>query len=171
MIFRTILQSRTPYLTAQERSDIDKYLADVKGRRSALEELRRNAGRIVDRSVTRIRAMYPMMGRFHNNGYEKTKRDMGLVTNLTTNAMFLGEHETLDEMFTEWFRTILKSVHLSPQLIADSYAIWIEEIRDAVSEETFALIRPHAEHVAAYLAQIPVPARDEVGERVVNTVG
>lgn len=166
MIARIVLQSKTPYLTAQERAEIENYLATAKARRAALDDIRRHVGSIVEHTVARIRAMYPQMARFHQQGYEKTQRDLGMLTNLTANAMFLGEHETLDEMFTEWFRTILKSVHLTPQLLKDSYGIWIDEMREQLAEETFALIRPHAEHVADYLARIPVPARDEVGERV-----
>lgn len=166
MICKLILQSKAPYLTAQERAEIESYLSTVKARRAALEEVRRNVGKIVERTVARIRTMYPQMARFHQNGYEKTQRDLGMITNLTANAMFLGEHETLDEMFTEWFRTIMKAVHLTPQLLKDSYGFWIDEMKAALSEECFALMRPHAEHVADYLTRIPVPARDEVGERV-----
>jgi hypothetical protein len=137
----------------------------VRARRAALEELRRAAVPVVDRVIARMRAAYPQFAKFHPQGFEKGHRDLVLLTNMCANATFLGEHDTLDETFTEWYRTVLKSVHVSPQFMADAFAAWLEELEAALSAEAFAVTRPHAEHLAHYLTQIPVPAKDETGER------
>jgi len=165
MLARLVLSYKTPYPTASERAEIENYLATVKARRTALDEVRRVAVRVIDNVIARMRVAYPQFAKFHAYGYEKTHRDLGLITSLTANAMFLGEYETLDEMFTEWFRTIMKSVHISPQCLKDVYTAWIEELQANLSEDSFALLRPFAEHMRDYLIQVPVPAKDETGER------
>jgi hypothetical protein len=165
MLSRIVLQYRTPYPTPQERSDIEGYLATVKARRLALDEVRRAVVPVIDRVIARMRVAYPQFTKFHGQGFEKGHRDLVLLTNMAANAMFLGEHYTLDEMFTEWYRTVLKGVHLSPQFMKDTFTAWIEELGNALTDESFALLRPHVEHLSTYLTQIPVPARDETGER------
>lgn len=165
MLSRIVLRYRTPYPTAQERSDIEGYLATSKARRAALDEVRRAVVPVIDRVIARMRVAYPQFAKFHGQGFEKGHRDLVLLTNMAANAMFLGEHETLDEMFTEWYRSVLKSIHVSPQFMKDTFAAWVEELRNGLSDEAFALMRPHAEHLTDYLTQIPVPARDETGER------
>jgi hypothetical protein len=165
MISRTVLRYQTAYPTAEERAAIENYLATAKARRAALDDLRRGTVRIIDKVIVRMRAAYPQFARFHGQGFEKGHRDLVLLTNMAGNAMFLGEHDTLDDMFTEWYRTVLKAVHISPQFMKDTFAAWLDELRAGLSDESFALLRPHAEHLAAYLSQIPVPARDETGER------
>jgi hypothetical protein len=165
MIARTVLRYRTPYPTAEERAEMENYLATAKARRAALDEVRRAVVPIIDKVIARMRAVYTQFAKFHPQGFEKGHRDLVLLTNMCANAMFLGEHDTLDDMFTEWYRTILKAVHISPQFMTDTFAAWLDELRAGLSDEAFALMRPHAEHLAAYLSQIPVPARDETGER------
>ncbi len=165
MLSRIVLRYRTPYPTAQERLEIEGYLATTKARRAAHDEVRQVVVAAIDQVIARMRAAYPQFAKFHGNGFEKGHRDLVLLTNMATNAMFLGEHDTLDEMFTEWYRTVLKAVHISPQFMKDTFTVWLEELKNFLSEEAFSLLRPHAEHLANYLAQIPVPAKDETGER------
>jgi hypothetical protein len=168
MISRIVLRPTAAYLTASERSDIENYLATAKARRAAVEEIRRQVVPVIDRVIARQRGMYPQFARFHPQGFEKGHRDLVLLTNMAANAMFLGEYDTLDDMFTEWYRTVLKGTHLAPQFLRDTFTHWLEELEAQLSDETFALLRPHAEHLATYLSNVPVPARDETGERVSN---
>lgn len=165
MIARLVLSYRTPYPTAQERAEIENYLATAKARRAALDEVRQALIPAIDAVIARMRVAYPQFARFHAYGYEKTHRDLGLITSMAANAMFLGEYQTLDEMFTEWFRTIVKAVHISPQCLRDVYTAWQEELKLRLSEEAWGLLRPVVEHLTDYLTQVPVPAKDEVGER------
>lgn len=165
MISQTVLRSKSPYLTQKERADIENYLATAKARRTAIDEVRRVTTPVIDRVIARMRMAYPQFAKYHPQGFEKGHRDLVLLTNMAANAMFLGEHETLDDMFTEWYRTILKSVHISPQFMNDTFKAWLEELRAGLPEEAFDLLRPHAEHLAGFLSNIPVPARDETGER------
>ena len=165
MIARLVLSYKTPYPTASERAEIENYLATVKARRVALDEVRRAVVPVIDNVIARMRAAYPQFAKFHAYGFEKGHRDLVLVTNMVANAMFHGEHHTLDEMFSEWYRTILKSVHISPQFLKDTFTVWLEELQLRLSEETYALMRPFAEHMRDYLIQVPVPAKDETGER------
>jgi hypothetical protein len=165
MLSQIVLRYKTAYPTAEERVAVENYLATAKARRAALEEVRRAVVRIIDKVIVRMRAAYPQFAKFHGQGFEKGHRDLVLLTNMAANAMFLGEHETLDDMFTEWYRTVLKAVHISPQFMKDTFAAWLDELRAGLTDESFALLRPHAEHLSAYLSQIPVPARDETGER------
>lgn len=165
MISRIVLRSKTAYPTADERAAVENYLATVKARRAALDEVRRVAVPVIDKVIVRMRAMYPQFAKFHAQGFEKGHRDLVLLTSMCANAMFMGEHDTLHDMFTEWYRTVLKAVHVSPQFLKDTFAAWLDELRAGLSDESFALMRPHAEHLSEYLSQVPVPAKDETGER------
>lgn len=171
MISRIVLRLKTPYPTAKDRAEIENYLATAKARRAALDELRRATGPAIDAVITRMRGLYPQFAKFHPAGFEKGHRDLVLLTNMAGNAMFLGEHETLDDMFTVWYRTVLKGVHISPQFMKDTLSIWREELEARLSDEAYALLRPHTDHLATYLGDLPVPARDETGERVTTTKG
>lgn len=166
MIARRALSYRTNYPTANDRAEIENYIATAKARRAALEEVRRVVVPTIDAVIARMRAAYPEFARFHAAGFEKGHRDLVLVTNMAANSMFLGEHQTYDEMFAEWYRKILKAVHISPQFLRDTFTAWIEELDLALSAETFALLKPHAQHLADYLTQVPVPAKDETGRRL-----
>jgi len=166
MIARFAVEYRSPYPSATDRSAILNYLSTIQARREALEEVRRVCTPVIDRTVERMRAAYPEFGKYHGYGYEKVHRDLTLTTNLATNAMYLGEYDTLDEMFTEWYRTILKASHASPFCVRDTFALWQEELREALSPQAFSLLRPFTEHVAVYLCRIPVPPKDETGRRV-----
>jgi hypothetical protein len=166
MLARLVLEYRTPYPTPDERQQIENYLATVKVRRAALEEIRRVVTTVIDRVIQRMREAYPEFAKYHGHGFEKGHRDLVLLTNMTANAMFIGEYQTLDEMFTEWYRTILKAGHLSPFFVRDTFAVWREELQAALSDESYALLRPFAEHVSEYLTRIPVPPRDETGRRL-----
>lgn len=166
MLARLVLEYQTPYPTSEERQQIENYLATVKARRTALEELRRTVTMVIDRVIQRMREAYPEFAKYHGNGFEKGHRDLVLLTNMTANAMFIGEYLTLDEMFTEWYRTILKASHLSPFFVRDTFTVWREELQAALSDESYALLRPFADHVAEYLCRIPVPPRDETGHRL-----
>lgn len=165
MIAQMLLKPNASYLSARDRGEVENYLATVKARRAALDEVRRVASPAVDRLIARMRVAYPQFAKFHASGYEKMQRDLGMLTSMAANAMFLGEHDSLDDMFTEWFRTIMKSVHISPQILKDTYETWQDELRNALSEEAWVLMRPELEHITRFLINVPVPARDETGER------
>lgn len=169
MISRVILKQRTPYLPAKDRAEIESYLATVKARRAALDEVRKAAVPVVDRVIARMRAMYPQFAKFHQFGFEKGHRDLVLLTYMAGNAMFLGEHETLADMFTVWYKTILKSVHVNAQFMRDTMTLWLQELQSQLSDEAYALMRPHVEHLSETLSDLPVPVKDEVGERRINT--
>ncbi len=165
MISNIILRAKTPYPTAKDRTNIENFLATAKARRAAFDDIRRLVIPIIDQVIARMRQAYPQFAKFHGQGFEKGHRDMVLLTNMAANAMFLDDLDTLDDMFTEWYRTILKAVHLSPQFLKDTYNAWLEELEIHLPSEAFALLAPYARHLANTLVNIPVPARDETGER------
>jgi cyclopropane fatty-acyl-phospholipid synthase-like methyltransferase len=166
MLARLTLEYRTPYPTSDDRQQIENYLATVRARRNAFEEIRRVVVAVIDRLIERMRQAYPEFARYHGHGFEKGHRDLVLLTQMAANAMFLGEYQTLDEMFTEWYRTIIKASHLSPTFVRDTLAVWREELQAALSDEAYALLRPVADHLAEYLTRIPVPPKDETGKRL-----
>jgi hypothetical protein len=153
------------YPSAPDRAAIESYLATVKSRRAALTEVRRVTAAVAEDTVERIKGLYPQFTRYHAHGYEKGRRDMALLTAMVANAMFLGEDESLDDMFTHWYRTIVKGVHMSRQFMQDTFRFWHQALEKHLSDEAYALLRPHAEHLAGIVGDLPVLARDEVGER------
>ena len=165
VISRTLLRMDNRHLTAKERADLTGYLATTRARRSALEEIRRASVKIVDELMADIRRMYPQFGKIRPQGFDKGHRDMVLLTHMAANAMFLGETDTIDEMFTHWYKSILKSVHVSPQFLMDTFDRWRVSLERNLTPDTFALLRPYTDHLSATLTDVPVPARDEIGER------
>ena len=165
MLSRTLSRIDGRYPTPKERADVESYLATAQARRLALEEVRQHSARIVDDLMVGIRRLYPQFGKHRPQGFDKGHRDMVLLTQMTANAMFLGETDTIDDMFTHWYKSILKAVHLTPQFLDDTFRLWSESLRANLSPPTFALIRPFAEHMAGQLAKVPDPATDEVGSR------
>ncbi|WP_439621908.1 hypothetical protein [Gemmata sp.] len=165
MIATVLSRLDAAYPSAEDRSKIESYLATVEGRRAALDEVRHQAGPVADRVMAGIRARYPQFARYRPTGYDKGHRDMVLLSNMVGNATFLGEHESLDDMFTHWYKTILKAAHMSPQFMRDTFALWHEALKACLSPAAWGLVRPHAEHLAEILTDLPVPARDETGER------
>jgi hypothetical protein len=153
------------YLTARERADLSAYLATARVRRSALEEVRRTAVQVVDGVIADVRRMYPQFGKIRPQGFDKGHRDLVLLTHMAANAMFLGETDTIDAMFTHWYRSILKSVHVSPQFMADTFDLWRAHLERALSPDSFALLRPVVGHRTAVLSDNPGPPGDAVGER------
>lgn len=165
MLSRTLLRMDNRYPTAKERSALQAYLATARARRSALEEVRRSAVKVIDDLMAGIRRMYPQFGKVRPQGFEKGHRDLVLLTHMAANAMFLGETDTLDDMFTHWYKTMIKGVHMSPQFLTDTFVLWRESLERNLSPDTFSLMRPPVEHLTAILTDIPVPATDETGER------
>ena len=165
MIARLLNRLDAAYPSADDRAAVDSYLATADARRAALDEVRRAAGPVAEQIIAGMRTKYPQFARHRTNGFEKGQRDMALLTNMAGNAMFLGEDDTLDDMFTHWYKTILKGVHMSPQFLRDTFDLWLAALRGQLSAGAFALLRPHAEHLAAVLSDVPVPARDETGPR------
>ncbi|MEZ6140606.1 MAG: hypothetical protein R3B84_08550 [Zavarzinella sp.] len=161
------LDNRWP--TQKEKADLQAYLSTTKSRRAALDEIVANADTVADSVVREIRAMYPQFSKFHGSGYEKGKRDVALLTNITANCMFLGESETIDHQFTIWYRTILKSVHVTPQFMADTLHSWQRHLDTALSSEAYSLMKPYIHHFIDLLTDFAVPARPEVGDRVSQT--
>lgn len=166
MISRTLLRMDNRYLTTKERADLTAYLATARVRRSALEEIRRNAVRVADDLMGSIRRMYPQFGRIRPLGYDKGHRDMVLLTHMAANAMFLGETDTLDDQFLVWYSTILKGVHMTPQFMTDTMTLWRDSLERALNPDVFALLRPVVEHISTRLTGIPETAKDEIGERL-----
>jgi Phycobilisome protein len=165
MLARIPLRYTSAYPTAAEREEIEGYLATVKARRAAHAEVRRVVQGVAEDVVDRMKQVYPQFARHRSAGFDKGKRDILLLTNMAANAMFLGDHDTLDDMFTHWYRTMIKGVHLPPQFMKDTFRFWLLSLEANLSAEAYSLLRPHAEHLADTLADVPVPARDEVGER------
>lgn len=165
MIARILLRTDNRYPTARERAELSAYAATARARRAALQEVRSAAPRIVDDLISALKPMYPQFAAIRPQGFDKGHRDMVLVTHMAANAMFLGETETLDETFTVWYRSILKAVHVSPQFLVDSFALWRSALERHLSPDTYALLRPYTDHLASALADIPVPAQDETGQR------
>jgi hypothetical protein len=165
VISRTLLRYDHRYPTAKERADLTGYLATARARRSALEEVRRSAVKVADDVIADVRRMYPQFGKIRPQGFDKGHRDVVLLTHMAANAMFLGETDTLDDMFTVWYRSILKAVHVSPQFLADTFDRWRASLGRNLSPDTFALLRSYTDHLAAALTDVPVPAADEVGDR------
>ena len=165
MLTRVLSKIDGRYPTTKERAEIESYLATALARREALEEVRQRAVRVVDDVMAGIRRLYPQFSKHRPQGFDKGHRDMVQLTNMTANAMFLGETETIDDMFTHWYKSILKSVHLSPQFLDDTYRLWLQSLRTNLTPPTFALIRPFAEHMSSSLSSVPDPAIDEVGPR------
>lgn len=165
MISRIIYRLDNAYPSAEDKSAIEEYLATVDVRRAALEEIRPLATVVPEKVVAGLRARYPQFARMRTTGFDKIQRDLGMITNMTANAMLLGEHDTMDHEFTIWFQTIMKGVHVSPQFMLDGMLLWQDLIRNSISAGAWSLFRPHAEHVTEVLTSLPVPARDEIGER------
>ena len=171
MISRLIGRLDNAYPTAEERAAVEHYLATADTRRAALDEVRGAAGPVADAVIAGMRTHYPQFGRHRSAGFEKGRRDIVLLTYMAGNAMFLGEHDTLDDMFTHWYKTILKGVHMSPQFMRDTFAFWQVHLKAHLSAAAWGLLRPHTEHLAAVLSDLPVPARDETGYRQAVPVG
>ncbi|QJW97809.1 globin family protein [Frigoriglobus tundricola] len=165
MVSRTLLRMDSRYPTAKERSDLLTYLATARARRSALEEVRRAAVRVTDDLIANVRRMYPQFGKHRPQGFDKGHRDMVLLTHMAANAMFLGETDTIDDQFTHWYKTILKGVHLTPQFLVDTFALWRDSLERNLSPDTFVMLRPVVDHLSAALSDLPVPSGNEVGER------
>jgi Phycobilisome protein len=165
MISNMLYKQKSPYLTSKDRGEIENFIATTKARRSAFDEVKKATVPAIDKVISRMRAAYPQFAKYHVQGFEKGHRDMVLMTNMAANAMMLGEHATMDDQITEWYRTILKSVHVSPQFLKDTYTAWQEELGATLSGESWSLLRPMVEHLTNYLVNIPVPVRDEIGER------
>jgi len=169
MISRTLLRMDNRYPKAKERSDLLTYVSSAGGRRIALEEVRRKTGVAIDEVMSEVRKMYPQFGQYRPRGFDKGHSDMCLLTAMTANAMFLGETDTVDDQFVYWYQSILKSVHLSPQFLADSFRLWKEALRRHLTSDSFKLMEPFVQHMIAVLSDIPDPAKDEVGERLSGT--
>ena len=165
MLSRILFRIDGRYPTSKERAEIESYLATAQARRAALEEVRERSSRAVDEMMVGIRRLYPQFGKHRPQGFDKGHRDMVLLTNMTANAMFLGETDTIDDMFTHWYVIILKAMHLTPQFLSDTYRLWGESLRANLTPPTYALIRPFVEHMTTNLTAVPVPANDEVGPR------
>ena len=139
------------YPTAKERSALQAYLATARARRSALEEVRRSAVKVIDDLMAGIRRMYPQFGKVRPQGFEKGHRDLVLLTHMAANAMFLGETDTLDDMFTHWYKTIIKGVHMSPQFLTDTFVLWresLERTNGKLASHSRELLQPYFDELS-----------------------
>jgi hypothetical protein len=166
MFLRLLPNLDLRYPSPQEKAELQAYVATLKRRRSALEEVRKIADTVAVEVTDEMHRRYPRVKAYHPHNIEKSKRDVGLLSNIAANCMFLGETDTYDDQFLVWYRTILKSVHLTPGFLRELFEVWEQRLAKHLTEEAWALLRPAAHHMATYLAQIPEPAVPEVGERV-----
>lgn len=154
------------YLAFRERAEIESYLLTVRQRRLALAELRGRTSVIADVVVSELKRRYPEFTRNRPQGFEKGRRDIALLTAFAGNAMFLGETESMDEQFTHWYRSILRSVHLSPGFMGDTFDAWLAGLRNELSDEAFILLMPAVKHLVGILSDLPAPVRNEDGQRL-----
>jgi hypothetical protein len=157
------------YLKPRERSDIKAYLGTVRSRRAAYDEIRRKASPVTDAVIAEMRKRYPDFAKIRPQGFEKGTRDVQLLTQVAANAMLLDATDFYDKMFTEWYRTILKSVHMSPQFLQDTFKVWHQALEANLTPDSYALMRPYTQHMADFLTNVPVPVKDETGRRIMNT--
>jgi hypothetical protein len=171
MIPRALSRLDAAYPSADDRAAIEQYLATTESRRAALDEIRPLIGPVADYVVQGMQARYPQFARYRSTGFDKIHRDITMITALAGNAMFLAEDETTDDMFTVWFKTILKGAHGPPQFMRDGLGFWQDGLRTRLSPAAWGLLRPHVEHMTEVLTDLPVPARDEIGERRMAAAG
>jgi hypothetical protein len=160
-----LLKMNQRYPTASERQRINDYLSGVSARMTALEEMRVTQKSIIAEVLTEYAKLYPRFKQYHPQGWDKIHRDMEMCVAFCGNAMLLAETDSMDNAWLIWFRTIMKSVHLTPQFMSDSFRLWDEVSRKQLSPATYELMKPYMDHIAQALCDIPEPARPEVGER------
>jgi hypothetical protein len=166
MILATMTRLDSRYLNAKERTGIKAYLASMRARRTAYDEIRGATPKIVDALIVEMRKAYPQFVKIRPKGFEKGTRDMGLLTQIAANMMLFEDTEFYDHMFTEWFRTILKAVHVSPQFLLDTFKYWHQQMEKNLTPDCYSMVRPYTQHISDYLTNIPVPVKDETGRRI-----
>ncbi len=153
------------YPTKTEISQVEEYVATVPKRIAALQELKAAQDKIIQDMFAEYQKLYPKFHTFRPYAWAKAMRDVGMTMALCANAMFIGETDILDETWTIWFRSIMKSVHMTPQFLRDNYALMDKHMRRHISPEAYGLIKPYLDHIADVMCAIPEPIRPEVGER------
>ncbi len=168
MILTLMTRLDDRYLNSSERNELKGYIGTLRSRRSAYDEIRKKIQPIVEGVIADMRQLYPDYQRIRPQGFEKGTRDIGLLTQIAANMMLLEATEFYDRMFTEWYRTILKSVHMSPQFLQDTFKSWRVHLEAVLTPDSFALLRPYSQHLSDYVANVPVPVKDETGRRVMS---
>jgi Phycobilisome protein len=166
MILNLMTRLDGRYLKSTERNEIKAFLVTLRPRRAAYDEIRQKIPKIVDGLIVEMRKAYPEFAKIRPQGFEKGARDMGTLTRFAANMMMFESNDYYDHMFTEWYRTILKSVHMSPQFLHDTFRIWHAEMEKHLTGDTCSKLRPYTQHLSTYLTEIPVPIKDETGRRV-----
>ncbi|QVL33761.1 hypothetical protein KIH39_07595 [Telmatocola sphagniphila] len=154
------------YLKSRERADLKAYIGTIRNRRTAYDEIRRKALPVAEGVIAEQRKRYPDFAKIRPQGFEKGTRDIHSLTNIAANMMLQEATEFYDSMFTEWYRTILKAVHMSPQFLQDTFKSWQVQLEVNLTADTHALLRPYVQHLTDFLLNVPVPVKDETGRRL-----
>jgi hypothetical protein len=165
MIAMQLRKAIDRYPTSDEIAKMSTYVSEVPDRAAALEELRKHKSAIVDEVCAAYEKLYPRFKQFHPHAWDKFRRDYEMMLCLCGNAMFVGETDTLREMWTRWFQTILKSLHFTPTFVRDLFVLWEKSMKRLLTPRSYELMLPAFEHIRDTLCDIPEPVRPEVGER------
>jgi Phycobilisome protein len=153
---------RDRYPTAEERDRLCEYASSVRARLVAVQEMQQIEHDVIVTTIERIKQLYPNFTRYHAVGWEKGYRDLQLLLQYMTKAMYLDDAHYYDHQVLTWVRTIFKSLNFTPKFLRDSYTILRENVRSRAKPRTFALMEPYLTHTINYLADIPEPVRPEV---------
>ncbi|MGL6074574.1 MAG: hypothetical protein ACRC8S_10480 [Fimbriiglobus sp.] len=158
----TLNTLRDRYPTADERDRLCEYASSVRSRLVAVQEMQQIEHDVVTATLDRIKQLYPNFLRYHAVGWDKGYRDMQLLLQYMTKAMYLNDPHYYDHQVLTWVRTIFKSLNFTPKFLRDSYSILRENVRTRAKPRTYALMESYLDHTIEYLADIPEPVRPEV---------
>lgn len=158
----TLPTLRDRYPTAEERDRLTEYAAGIRGRLAAVHEVESVEREVIEATLERIKQLYPNFTRYHAVGWEKGYRDLQLLVQFITKAMFLDDQRYLDDQVLTWTRTIFKSLNFTPKFLRDSYTLLRDNMRAKVKPRTYALMEPLLTHTIQYLSDIPEPVKPEV---------
>ena len=145
------------YFTLDEQKRILAFTTTLPQRFAAAAAVQQAEEAIVRRVVDQMRLAYPNLERFHESGWDKTNRDVQLALRYIAQAMVLDDIEGLKDRLLYWFRTILKSVSLTPGSIRDAYTWLREACRERLPADAFALMLPALDITIEILSDFPEP--------------
>jgi hypothetical protein len=113
---------------------------------------------IAEAAIEQMQELYPNFEYYHENGWEKGVRDLGLVLRCNVQAMLMDDVEVNKDKLLSWFRTLNENLSLSPQFVRDCYTALLEACRGMLPADAFALLEPHLRLNVEYLSDFPEPA-------------